>query len=292
MRAAAAHLRLGIQPPRPHPEECALGEKRSSGVSWGMALSCQALCSGLNKRPVSRLAYALGSALGCAGVSGRCLRTAAFFSYAMQTAKELNVVVVFDLDGTLVDSSRVLLHAHDVAWSTLGLPRPSDAAILELVGLPLRDTMQTLAPDQDPEPLCALYSQAYAAAATEHERLFDGAKALLARPFRAAVATGKSQRGAERVVKQHGLERRFEAVYGGDAVARPKPYPDMLHAIMETTQCEELVMVGDTTYDLEMAQAAGVFAIGVSWGHHAVERLSPWAPVVHSMAELQERLGV
>lgn len=211
---------------------------------------------------------------------------------ATHNAKDPKVVVVFDLDGTLVDSSQVLLHAHDIAWSTLKLPRPTNEAILELVGLPLRDTMLTLAPEQDPEPLCALYSEAYVAAAPAHEHLFDGIAALLAHPFRAAVATGKSQRGAERVVKQHGFSDRFEAVFGGDAVPRPKPHPDMLQAIMQGTQCENLIMIGDTTYDLEMAQAAGAAAIGVSWGHHATERLTPLAPVVHSVSELSALLGL
>ena len=66
----------------------------------------------------------------------------------------------------------------------------------------------------------------------------------------------------------------------------------MLYAIMEATGTKDLVMVGDTTYDLEMAHAAGVKAIGVSWGHHSVERLRKWAPVVHSVEELGRALGV
>ena len=109
---------------------------------------------------------------------------------------------------------------------------------------------------------------------------------------RAAVATGKSQRGAERVVKQFGFEDRFEIVLGGNSVPRPKPHPDMLHAIMEATGTKDLVMIGDTTYDLEMAHAAGVKAIGVSWGHHTAERLRKWAPVVDTVAELEQMLDV
>jgi len=117
---------------------------------------------------------------------------------------------------------------------------------------------------------------------------------LLARPFRAAVATGKSQRGAERAVNQHGLTDRFEIVLGGNSVPRPKPNPDLLHAIMTATEtgAEDLVMIGDTTYDLEMAHAAGVKAIGVAWGHHSVDRLRAWAPVVESVEELGRVLGV
>ena len=201
------------------------------------------------------------------------------------------MLVVFDLDGTVIDSTRALLEAHDVAWASVGCARPPAEAILELIGLPLTDTMRKLGPDQDPEVLAEVYSQAYVKAA-HHERLFDGMAELLARPFRAAVATGKSQRGAERVVNQFGLADRFEIVLGGNSVPRPKPNPDLLHAIMEATGTRDLVMIGDTTYDLEMAHAAGVKAIGVSWGHHAADRLREWAPVVDSVEALGRLLGV
>ncbi|MDP6933004.1 MAG: HAD-IA family hydrolase [Myxococcota bacterium] len=202
------------------------------------------------------------------------------------------MLVVFDLDGTVVDSTRALLEAHRAAWQSVDLPCPPDEAILELIGLPLVHTMRTLAPEQDPEALAEVYSRAYGKTADRHERLFDGMAELLARPFRAAVATGKSQRGALRTVNRHGLGDRFEIILGGNAVPRPKPNPDLLHAIMEATGTEALVMVGDTTYDLEMAHAAGVKAVGVTWGHHPVDRLREWAPVVDSVEELGRLLGV
>ena len=98
--------------------------------------------------------------------------------------------------------------------------------------------------------------------------------------------------GSDRAVHQHGLGDRFEIVLGGNSVPRPKPCPDLLHAIMDATGTRDLVMVGDTIYDLEMAQAAGVAAIGVAWGHHSAERLRPRAPVVDSVEELGRLLGV
>ena len=202
------------------------------------------------------------------------------------------MLVVFDLDGTVIDSTQALLTAQEAAWASVGLPCPPPEAILDLIGLPLRHTMKTLAPDQDPDALAEAYSKAYVAAATEHEQLFDGMTELFARPFRAAVATGKSQKGADRALKQCGLYDRFEIILGGNSVPNPKPHPDMLYKIMDATGTQDLVMVGDTTYDLEMANAAGVKAIGVSWGHHSVERLNEWAPVVHSVDELQRELGV
>jgi len=203
------------------------------------------------------------------------------------------MLVVFDLDGTVVDSTRVLLESHAAAWASVGRPCPPAEAILELIGLPLIDTMQKLDPTQDAEHLAEVYSKAYVEGA-HHEKLFDGIAELLAKPFRSAVATGKSQRGAERVVKQFGFEGRFEIVLGGDSVPRAKPFPDMLEAIMKATgtTASELVMIGDTTYDLEMAHAAGVKGIGVSWGHHTTDRLRKWAPVVDTVGELQQMLNV
>jgi len=202
------------------------------------------------------------------------------------------VLVVFDLDGTVVDSTQALLKAQEAAWESVGRPCPPHEEILELIGLPLTHIMRTLAPDEDPEALGEAYSRAYVETANRYECLFDGMKELLARPFPAAVATGKSQRGAERTLNRHGLGNRFEIVLGGNSVPNPKPHPDLLHTIMEATGDKDLVMIGDTTYDLEMAHAAGVKAIGVSWGHHTVERLEKWAPVVHSVEELGRLLGV
>ena len=137
------------------------------------------------------------------------------------------MLVVFDLDGTVVDSTGALLAAHDAAWASLGLPRPPDEDILELTGLPLVQTMRTLAPDQDPDLLTEAFSRAYLKVAARHERLFDGMAELLARPFRAAVATGKSQRGAERVRADRAEHLTAEpaAALVLERAARPYPSP-------------------------------------------------------------------
>ena len=201
------------------------------------------------------------------------------------------MLVVFDLDGTVIDSTQALLESHEAAWSSVGVQSPPREAILSLTGLPLIEIMKKLGPEFDPEELARVYSETYVKA-SRHERLFDGIPELLAIPFRAAVATGKSQRGADRVVKEFGFEGRFEVVLGGNSVAKPKPNPDLLYSIMETTGTKDIVMVGDTTYDLQMARAAGVKGIGVSWGHHDSEELRKWASVADSVRELSDMLGV
>ena len=200
------------------------------------------------------------------------------------------MLAVFDLDGTIIDSAESLLESHEAAWASVGVKCPPKKNILSLTGLPLIEIMQKLGPDYDPVALAGVYSEAYVKAA-RHERLFEGIAELLAQPFRAAVATGKSQRGAERVVKQFGFEDRFEVVLGGNSVPNPKPNPDLLYSIMKATGTKDLVMIGDTTYDLEMAHSAGVKGIGVSWGHHNPEELRKWSPVADSVEELGEMLG-
>lgn len=199
-------------------------------------------------------------------------------------------VVVFDLDGTLIDSTNALLATHEHAFRSVNLKCPDACDILKLVGLPLTETMRRLAPQSFCTDLVSAYSDVYPQMAAQHERLFDGVVDVLALPFRAAVATGKSQKGAERAVTQHGLATRFELVLGADSVRRPKPYPDLLMKVMRSMQTDDLIMVGDTTYDLEMARAAGVRAIGVDWGHHPRSELETLAPVVASFAELREIL--
>ena len=195
------------------------------------------------------------------------------------------MLAVFDLDGTIIDSADAILESHNAAWASVGVKRPAKEDILSMTGLPLIEIMQKLGPEQDPVALAEVYSKTYVKA-TRHERLFEGIIDLLARPFRAAVATGKSQRGADRVIKEFGFSDRFELVLGGNSVSKPKPNPDLLFSIMEKTGTKDIVMIGDTTYDLEMAHAAGVKGIGVSWGHHTSEELRKWAPVVNSVEEL------
>lgn len=200
-------------------------------------------------------------------------------------------LVVFDLDGTLVDSAQAILESHEAAWASVGVKSPEKNEILKLTGLPLIEIMQKLGPEHNPVTLAKVYSKTYVKA-TRHERLFEGITKLLARPFRAAIATGKSQRGAERVIKEFGFESRFEIILGGNSVSKPKPNPDLLLSIIKTAGTKNIVMIGDTTYDLEMANAAGVEAIGVSWGHHSSKELRKWAPVVDSVEELTTFLEV
>ena len=196
-------------------------------------------------------------------------------------------LAVFDLDGTLSDSQRAIVSTfqevaarHDVALAS--------ARVVELIGLPLEVMFSRLMPGRDTPALVAAYRGAYLRHDAEHTRLFEGVPGVLDRlqasGWRLAVATSKRQSGAEASVTRLGIRERFSLVTGDVPERRSKPHPDMLQHVLSTLRVEpsQAVMIGDTTFDLQMAQAAGVAAIGVSWGMHGPERLAPYGPVAQT----------
>jgi phosphoglycolate phosphatase len=184
----------------------------------------------------------------------------------MRTSRQL--LVVFDCDGTLIDSQHVIVACMLQAYATHGFPAPEAAAIRRVIGLPLLECMARLSP-QHAEDRHLLLTEAYKDAffasrqrPDHHEPLFDGAVAALdrleARGYLLGVATGKARRGLNAVLDRPG-----------------KPHPAMLERAMAETgvRPEDVIMVGDTSYDMLMARSAGVHAIGVSWGYHPAEEL-------------------
>ncbi len=189
-------------------------------------------------------------------------------------------VAVFDCDGTLVDSAALILAAMDRAFRDAGALPPTEPAVRNVVGLSLVNAMATLAPDAsapEHERLAGHYKAAFASLRAEgahDEALFPGIAELLDELGRAgrrlAIATGKSRRGLDHLVAKHGWEGRFLSLQTSD-FHPSKPHPAMLlQAIAEAGgEPAEAVMIGDTSYDMAMARAAGATAIGVTWGHHA-----------------------
>ncbi len=193
-------------------------------------------------------------------------------------------LAVFDVDGTLVDSLATIAATMAAAWREVALPPPAPAAVYRIIGLPLEQTIATLAPDAPPSVrvrLAAAYrrvSQAMYARAGYSETLFPGAldalAALEATGARLGIATGKGMPGLRAMLDPHDLAHRFTTLQTGDR-ARGKPHPEMLErAMAETgTQARHVVMIGDTVYDIEMARNAGVAALGVAWGCHGADEL-------------------
>jgi phosphoglycolate phosphatase len=193
-------------------------------------------------------------------------------------------LIVFDCDGTLVDSQHLIIDAMRTTFETYGLPPPADDAVRHVVGLSLGEAIGQLVPGIGQAELEALvdgYKRTFQAMRRQplfHEPLFEGARETLCELARRghllAVATGKSDRGIASVLQHHALEGLFVSLQTADRHPS-KPHPAMLEAAMRETGSapHETIMVGDTSYDMQMARAARVHPIGVSWGYHAVAAL-------------------
>lgn len=194
-------------------------------------------------------------------------------------------LAVFDCDGTLVDSQHIIVAAMQAAFSAHGLAEPEAAAIRRQVGLHVPDAVLNLLPDAAAEMVTALGSafveagRALRDAQAHDELLFPGVvdvlEHLAARDVLLAVATGKSRRGLERTLEEHGLGGHFIILKTSDD-GPGKPHPAILmDAIAEAgSSPQTAVMIGDTVYDIAMARSAGAYAVGVGWGYHEPDELS------------------
>jgi phosphoglycolate phosphatase len=194
-------------------------------------------------------------------------------------------LVVFDCDGTLVDSQHMIVAAMERAFGGFGLPAPGRTAILSVVGLSLEQAVRRLVPVANAADVTAL-AEAYKAAfgdlrkgKAHDEPLYPGVRETL-RTLAAeqdvllGVATGKSRRGLAAVLEREGLTDLFVTLQTADTNPS-KPHPGMLLSAMAEAGAEphRTLMVGDTTYDVGMARDAGVRAIGVGWGYHPASEL-------------------
>jgi len=189
-------------------------------------------------------------------------------------------LVVFDCDGTLVDSQHHIVASMTAAFAARGRPAPDPAGVIALVGLPPEVMAAALLPDLSADEHLALadaYRQAFfrlRQRPDHREPLYPGTIETLDQLDRLGlllgVATGKSRRGLNATLGAHGLLERFVTIQTAD-VARGKPDPDMLErAIAETGAAPATtLMVGDTTFDMQMARRARVRPIGVGWGYHS-----------------------
>jgi phosphoglycolate phosphatase len=214
-------------------------------------------------------------------------------------------LIIFDMDGTLVDSQASILGAMKGAFDQNNLPEPSPQEVLSIVGLSLDLAMVRLAPDLTAathDKLVAAYKETYHSrslrlGSAKLSPLYPGARAMLdqlaATPENLlGVATGKSQRGLDALIADHGLERMFITRQVADHHPS-KPHPSMIETAMSEAgvERENTVMIGDTSFDMDMAQAAGVTGIGVSWGYHPVSELGSAARIIDTFAELPQALN-
>ncbi|HNA31061.1 MAG TPA: HAD-IA family hydrolase [Thiobacillaceae bacterium] len=208
-------------------------------------------------------------------------------------------LLIFDWDGTLMDSAGVIAACIQAASRDMGLPVPSREEASHIIGLGLRQALETLfpnLPEDQHQPLADHYRRHYLGQDAEIP-LFDGARELIdemrARGHLLAVATGKARRGLDRAFAHTGLAPLFHASRTADETFS-KPHPAMIEELLDElgVSPERALMIGDTTHDLEMARNAGIAALGAAYGAHppeGLEALNPLA-VCHSFAELAKWL--
>ena len=205
-------------------------------------------------------------------------------------------LVVFDWDGTVMDSTGAIVRAGLRAIADLGLPRRPPEAIREIIGLGLRESWDSLFPEAGPadfEAFVAAYRRHFVDRERHGTKPYPGARevieALHAQGRLLAVATGKSRRGLDHDFAHSGLGRLFHDSVTADE-AQSKPHPQMLHTIMNRLGADpsRTLMVGDTEFDLRMAREAGTAAVGVSGGAHGDQRLLGQGPLacLASLADL------
>ncbi len=214
-------------------------------------------------------------------------------------------LVMFDMDGTLIDSQDFIVEAMRRAFVTLELPVPTRKDILGITGLSLSKAVAVLAPSlegSDIEDVTDVYRQSFISLRAEKggegaSPLYSGVRDMLDRLSRddftlMGVATGKPKRGLDHAYAVHDIGKYFVTHQTAD-FHPSKPHPSMLEtALRETgTDTQQAVMIGDTSFDMEMAKAAGLHAIGVSWGYHDVSRLSAADHVIDDIADLPNYLN-
>ena len=192
-------------------------------------------------------------------------------------------LVIFDVDGTLVDSQHHIVEAQHRAFAAHDLPPPSREKALSVVGLSLTEAFTTLVgPDGPVSSLCQSYKEAWTAIRLGRgfvERLYPGAAdtiSALARraDLRLGIATGKSRQGVDRILAAQGWTGLFATIQTADGHPS-KPHPSMIRAALAEAgvPAQAATMVGDTTFDVTMAVSAGVRPIGVTWGYHETSAL-------------------
>lgn len=215
-------------------------------------------------------------------------------------------LVLFDVDGTLVDSQGDILAAMALACQSVDVPCPPREEVLSNVGLSLDVMMPRIAPELSRAghaQMVTAYKDAYMSLRAEQgvaasSPLYPGAREVLQRLHAVpevllGVATGKSKRGLDKLIDGHDLHRLFVTQQVAD-FHPSKPHPAMIEAAIAETGVmpRDVVMVGDTSFDMQMAQSAQVDRIGVSWGYHSVDKLSAASHIINEFSELEGALDM
>lgn len=193
-------------------------------------------------------------------------------------------LVIFDWDGTLIDSQANIVQCLQWMINDLKLPERTETQLSNIIGLGLHEALGELFPEYDTQAYQKMVDRyRYHFLSSDPSLPFPGAEDVLSHlannRYLLAVATGKGRRGLDKALDSTGFRQWFHATRCADET-RSKPHPQMLEEILDELGVEphRAVMIGDTEYDLQMAKSAGVHAIGVSYGVHDVSRLQQCEP--------------
>jgi phosphoglycolate phosphatase len=194
----------------------------------------------------------------------------------------VNRLAIFDCDGTLVDSQHNICVAMERCFADAGLAPPPRERTRTVVGLSLVEAMRAMVPDADDhDALAESYKRTFQAMRAEglaDEPLYEGVAELIdaleTEGWLLGIATGKSDRGVALCLEHHGLAGRFVTIQTADRHPS-KPHPSMIGQALADAgaAAETRVMIGDSSYEMAMARAAGVTAVGVAWGYHDADEL-------------------
>lgn len=196
-------------------------------------------------------------------------------------------LLIFDWDGTIMDSSARIVSSMQMACQHLSIAPPSDQAVCDIIGLSLDIAIKKIIPGIEQErvtQLIAAYSDQYINLNQTPTPLYPGVRETLERlktaGYQLGVATGKSRRGLDRVLANTQLDQFIDFRKGADE-ANSKPDPLMLAQILQQAElsADQAIMIGDTSYDVEMAQRIAMPSIGVSYGMHSIDVLNQFSPV-------------
>jgi HAD superfamily hydrolase (TIGR01509 family) len=196
--------------------------------------------------------------------------------------------IIFDFDGTLADTQRGIVATAQEVLRRMGREAADERALAATIGLPLRENFTRGAglSDEEADRAVTIYREIFETFAIPAITVFPGVEEVLAtlaaRGVPMAVASSRGQHSLEGLMHHLGLDRYIPLsfVFGVETAARPKPAPDILYVILGKlgAKPEETLVVGDTTFDIEMGRAAGCYTCGVSYGNQSADQLAGAAP--------------
>lgn len=204
--------------------------------------------------------------------------------------------ILFDFDGTLVDSAPGIVKTMEQTFLTMGVSVPSEAEMRATIGLPLRQALQQLAglTDEDAAKAVDVYRKLFRVYEVNYVTIFpeviETLNKLHGQGIRMAIVTSRDEESLKLIADKRGLSALFETYVTGADGFRPKPAPDMVLALLDRMHlsADEALVVGDTTFDIEMGNSAHCRTVAVTYGNHSREKLEAVKPthIINSFKEL------